>query len=205
MKSVSAEYMTALTGAPERGVVPRRLVTIYAKERDTGLIVRRGLWTGDDDVDLDVISGTTGTVETRSFFGGVGLVVGDIARVSDLTIQTVNVEMSQISEITQQLVRGYDVRLAKVEIHDLLLDTRSRAPVAPGEITFLGEVDGAPIETPAAGGMGRITLRVRSDAISMLARTNPQKASYEGQKRRANDQWGKYKATSGSWEIPWGQ
>ncbi|MCM2472159.1 hypothetical protein HGO38_01540 [Rhizobium sp. CG5] len=205
MKNISTGFLAALVAAREDGIVPRRLVYITAKDRETGDPVEVGIWTGDDDVNIPVLSGLTGTEETRTYYGGLNLSVGEIPRVSDLTTQTVTIEMSQIAEITQLLVRGYDVRLAKVEIHDLLLDPRSRMPVAPAEIAFLGEVDGAPIDTPAAGSDGKITLNVVSDAISMLSRTNPAKSSYQGQKRRSDDRWGRYKGTVGNWELPWGQ
>lgn len=197
--------MAALVSARDHGIVPRRLVYFYAKERDTGNPVELGVWTGDEDMSIEVISGTTGSVVSRSYYGALNLVVPEIPRVSDMTIQSVTISMSQIADITQALVRGYDLRLGKVEIHDLLLDPASRLPVAPAEIAFLGEIDAAPINTPAAGEEGDISITIVSDAISMLARTNPQKTSYEGQKRRSNDQWGKYKSTVAAWTVPWGQ
>lgn len=205
MKNVSSEFMAALVSARDRGIVPRRLVYFYAKERDTGNPVELGVWTGDEDMVISVISGTTGSAEERAYYGALNLVVPDIPRVSDMTIQSVTITVSQIASIAQELARGYDLRLAKVEIHDLLLDTVSRLPVAPAEIAFLGEVDAASINTPAAGEEGDISITIVSDAISMLARTNPQKTSYEGQKRRSGDQWGRYKSTVAAWSVPWGQ
>lgn len=205
MKNISSSFQAALLAARDTGIVPRRLVYFYAKERGTGDPVELGLWTGDEDMVISVISGTTGTAEDRTYYGSLNLVVPEIPRVSDMTIQSVTVTISQIASITQELVRGYDLRLAKVEVHDLLLNTVSKLPVGPAEISFLGEVDSAPINTPAAGEEGDISITIVSDAISMLARTNPQKTSYEGQKRRSNDQWGKYKSTVAAWTVPWGQ
>lgn len=205
MRNLDTSFADALNASRDSGIVPRTFVYVTAKDRDTGAPVSIGLWSGDEDVDFTVISGVTGLPVTRSYYGAVNLSVSSIPRVSDLTTQTVTIEMSQVAEITQLLVRGYDVRLAKVEIHEITLDTSSRLPSAVPDIAFLGEVDGAPIDTPAVGQDGRITISLVSDAISMLERVNPAKSSAEGQKRRSGDQWGKYSSTVGSWKIPWGQ
>ncbi len=205
MKDISANFLAALQAARDGSIVPRRAVTFYAKDRLTGALVEVGFWTGDEDVVFEVVSGTTGVAEERTFYGALNLDIGEIPRVADLTTQTVSIRFSQVADIAQQLVRGYDIRLARVEIHDVLLDATAKQPVGPGEIAFLGQVDEAPIHTPAAGEEGDVTVSVISEAISMLSRTNPQKASYQGQKRRSGDEWGKYKGTVGTWEVPWGQ
>lgn len=146
----------------------------------------------------------TGLPVQRTYVGGVNLDIEEIPRVSDLTIQTVNISLSAIAGVTQQLVRTYDARLAKVEIHTGLLSTVSRNPVDEPEIEFLGEIDEAPIETGAVGEDSLITLAVRSDAIAMLTRTNPRRRSHEGQKRRLGDEFGRYSNVVGTWRVAWG-
>lgn len=205
MKNISSSFLATLEAARDGGIVPRRAVTFTAKDRTTGQAVEIGFWTGDEDVTMAVISGLTGTEEVRSFYGALNLSIGEIPRVADLSTQTVTIEMSQIADAAQAVVRTYDLRLAKVEIHDILLDIRSGRPVSAGEIAFLGQVDEAPINTPVAGESGSISIGVISDAISMLSRTNPQRSSYQGQLRRSGDEWGKYSSTVGTWSIPWGQ
>jgi len=204
MRSSSAATIAALAAAPDQGLVPRDFVWVTAKDRDTGLPVEIGFWSGDYPITIDVISGTTGAEVERDYIGGVNLQVGDIAYVSDLSIQSVDVKLSAISDDVQQLVRGYDPRLAQVEIHSGFLDTTTRQPVDPPEIDFLGEIDGSPIETAATGGDSSITLKVRSDAISMLTRTNPRRRSHEGQKRRSGDEFARYANATGTWQVPWG-
>lgn len=204
MKDVSTEFQDALSQAQELGLVPRRLLWVYAKERSSGNTVELGIWNDIDDITIEVKSGVSGIVVTRPYYGNVSLSVPEIVRVSDLTSQTVPVEMSQISDVTQNIVRTYDLRLARCEIHDLLLDPSTRAQVAPAEIAFLGIIDEVTVDTPEAGSSGNITLSIISDAIAMLSRVNPFKSSYEGQKRRGDDQWGLYSNTIAKWTIPWG-
>jgi hypothetical protein len=205
MKNIATAFMDALLASRDKGIVPRQLLWVIAKDRTSGAATPVGFWTGDEDMSVNVVNGTTGLEETRSYYGAINLTIPSIPRVSDLTIQTVTIDLSQIAPAAQLLLRGYDVRLAKVEIHDLLLDTKSRLPVSLPQLAFLGEVDGAPITTPPIGQAGKAQLKIVSDGISMLARKNPRKSSYESQKRRSGDEWGIYASTVATWDIPWGQ
>jgi hypothetical protein len=205
MKNITSAFFAALTGARDRGLVPRRFVWIKGKSFDTGVTNPIGLWTGDDDINITVVSGITGLPEARTYYGGLNLQVSPIARTADLTIQTVTITIGQIAAVAQQLVRGYDLRLAPVEIHDMAFDTVTRQPSAAPEIAFLGITDGAPIKTPAVGQDGNVEISAISAAIAMLERTNPAKSSYEGQKRRSGDEFGLYSSTVANWQIPWGQ
>ena len=205
MKSVSAGFIAALVGAREKGLVARSLVYVTARHRATGVPVSIGFWTGGEDLDIDVIDGSSGGIVTRTYLGDVNLQVPEIPRVSDMTIQTVDITFSQIAPSVQQLVRGFDARLAAVEVHKLLLDPVTRQAAGPAEVEFLGIADGQKIEMPEAGGEGAITLNLISAAIAMLARTNPLKSSYEGQRRRQDDQWGRYSGVVPYWNIPWGR
>lgn len=206
MRDVDPEFIKALIEAPDRGIVPRRLVSVtgreWSGESDAGLM---SFWTGDEDVEMTVVSGLNGLPSARLFYGAVELRVGSIPRVSDLTIQTITVSLNVFADPVAQLVRGYDIRLAKVEIWDMLLDPTSRRPISTPQLVFLGEVDGSPIETPEVDGEASVKLKCVSDAISMLTRKNYTKSSYEAQKLRGGDEWGKYANTVKTWRIPWGQ
>lgn len=205
MKNVSAAYQAALLGARDGSLVPVTFVWFQAKDRATGLPVERGFWTWDEDVQVTVLSGTTGLPVNRTYYGAVSLEVSDIPYVSDLTVQTVTIGMSQIADAAQQLMRGYDMRLAKCEIHEMTFDTLTGQLSSAPEIAFIGEVVGAPIKTPAIGKDGSIEVSVISDAISMLTRTNPAKSSHEGQRRRNGDDWGINSSTIKTWGAPWGK
>ncbi|MCM2292300.1 hypothetical protein NAC44_08160 [Allorhizobium sp. BGMRC 0089] len=205
MRNLDNSYFAALQNARESGIVPRKFVSFTVKDRDSGEQVTLGFWSGDEALTVTVPSGFSGEHVTRRFTGGVNLAVDTVPRVSDLSIQTVTVSLSQIAPEVQRLVRGYDVRLGKVEIYEAVFDPRNRTLVAMPPLVFLGQIDGAPITTPMIGAEGAVEIRVVSDAISMLTRKNPAKSSYETQKLRGGDEWGLYSAAVASWTIPWGQ
>lgn len=204
MRNISVANQLALGNARDKGLVPRQFFWITVKDRSTGDPVEIGLWSGDDDVEVDVISGATGSEATRTYSGGVNLEIGDIVRVSDLTIQSIDVKFSAIADICKSIVFEHDCRLAKVEIHSAWLDTATRELTDAAEIEFLGEVDGAPVTTGSVGQESMIEMKIVSDAISMLARKNPRKRSYEGQKRRNGDEFGKYRNSVSTWNVKWG-
>ncbi len=205
MKNISSSFGAVLAGVRDGSLVPVQFVWFRARDRATGAPAELGLWTWDDDISVQVLSGTTGLPVTRSYYGALNLEISDIHHVSDLTIQSVTIGMSQIADAAQQLVRGYDLRLAKCEIHEMAFNPETGTFASAPELVMLGEVDGAPLDTPAIGQDGGLEVTVVSDAISMLRRTNPQKSSYEGQRRRGGDEWGKYSSTVATWDIPWGK
>lgn len=205
MRSISLNNQLAVAQAREKGIAPRGFFWITVKSLETGEPASFGLWTGEDAVSVDVMSGSTGAIETRTYVGDVNLSIGDIPRTSDLTVQTIEVKFSAIAPVCQQIIREYDARLAKVEIHAGWLDTVSRSLADLPEIDFLGIVNGAPVETGAAGGESLVTLDIVSDAILMLTRTNPRKRSYEAQKRRGGDEIGLYSNSVKTWQLFWGE
>lgn len=205
MRGISTNNQLAVAGARSKGIAPRGFFWITAKNLETGEPHSFGLWTGFDTVSVDVMSGSTGAIETRDYVGGVSLQIGDITRVSDLTIQTIEVKFSAIAPACQTIVRAHDVRLAKIEIHTGWLDTVTRSIADMPEVDFLGLVNGAPIETAATGGESLVTLNIISDAAAMLTRTNPSKRSYEGQKRRDGDEINLYANTVKMIRVFWGE
>ncbi|PZO81597.1 MAG: hypothetical protein DI629_03410 [Mesorhizobium amorphae] len=204
MRGPGTAFASSLAATRDRGNAPRDFVWVVGKNRTTGALTGMGLWSGDETADFAVIDGQTGAIVQRTYFGAVNLRVGAIPRTSDLNQRSVAVRCSQISPAAQQIVRGLDARLARVEIHSVDLDLVSRLPVGPAEVEFLGVVNGAPIETPAAGAEGGIEMDVVSDAIAMLARTNFRKRSDETQKARSGDRFSRYGSVIRSWPVVWG-
>ena len=206
MQNKSAAYMDACVNAVERGLVPRKLVVLRVKRRDTGAQVVRAFWDDLDTIDIPVLDGFDGMQKTYSFIGNGSLLgVSDITYVSDLTVQPVNIILSQVSDFAQQLVREYEARLGIVEIWEYLLDPLTRLPVSVERPDFIGQISKAPIKTPSAGGEGAITITAHSDAIGMLTRVNPRKASYEAHKAARGDEFAIYRAAfETAVDIPWG-
>jgi len=214
MRDLDPDFYAALQVAPERGIVPRKLVTFTGWTWPDGSgnveAERMSFWTGDEDILITVTSGINNLPSTRTFYGGVNLAVGPIPRVSSLTVETVTIQMTAIAPIVQELVRGLDLRLGKVEIWDALLDPSSRLLAGMPALAWLGVVDGSPINTESEGGDEVVEIKTVNDAMMMLTRSNPAKSSHEEQKKRLGpsgeaDDFGKYAGSVGSWRVPWGE
>lgn len=52
MKNITSAFFAALTGARDKGLVPRRFVWITGKDLASGAPASIGLWTGDDDINI---------------------------------------------------------------------------------------------------------------------------------------------------------
>ena len=207
MRTGNAAFITGLSNAKTDGLAPRRFLYLKAKTRtDPVEDYNIGFWTGDDDVTVNVVDGETGLVVSRTYYGmGKSLFIPKIPRTSDLSIQMVQVTMSQLAIEAQTLVRENNVRFAKADIHEGLLSTETRLLVSAPEIAFLGEVDGDPVDTPEVGGVGQIGIELVSDAIRSLTRTNPKKRSYETQLERSGDLFGSYSNLVENIEVVWGE
>lgn len=159
-----------------------------------------------EDVILNVIDGETGSTVSRTYYGDNSpiLDMDPVPLKIGLEVDTTQVVLSQIHDVVQEMARGHDCRNAKVQIHRGYLDPATMLLVAAPRCRRLGQINGLPIETPAAGGEGSITLRVVSHTRE-LTRINTALRSDEDQRRRSDDRFRRYSGTAGSWEIFWGE
>lgn len=194
-----------LNNVKDTSLADRKAVWIVARNRQTGMKEESGIWAGDEDVNLSVIEGENGTTVTRPYMGGGNLLsISDIPRVSDLTIQTVTIDLSKIADMARKITREYDLHRAYIEIHDITLHPETGMPAAAEEPVFIGIVDAAPIKAPRIGGQGAAKIKVVSEVMRMLSRSNPEKSSYEAQKKRDGDELFLYAGQIENWEIAWG-
>lgn len=202
MRSISGPNQAALAA---RELVARDFLWIVARNRDTGAPESVGFWSDVDDVSAEVLNPDTGQVDVRAFYGsGTLIAISDIPLVSNITVQTVTIDMSQIDELVAQAVRAYDVRQARVEIYRGLFNPDTRLMVGPAEPRFVGFVDGAPIETPAEGEAGSVQLVCTSHTQEMT-RANSETRSDASQKLRApTDNFYQDTAVVSDWELFWG-
>lgn len=202
MKIYDADFAASLTAARDGQIAPVYFLYIKAKNRDTAADQPVGIWSGDEDITINV-EAPDGTTVSRTYYGGCNLdIPNGIPYVADLTDNPVTVTVSQIADTTQLLVRGYDVRLAYCEIH--ATTWTGGALTSTPQLQWVGIVDEAPISTPAAGSDGNISFSIRSEIMSQLTLTNPAKSSDSHQKRRlSTDTFCKYSGTIESWNIQW--
>ena len=202
MRNPSAENAAAL----EAGLlVARDFLWVVARDRVTGLPVTDGMWSDVGNVSAAVIDPDTGMPVTRNWYGTSTLVqIDDIPLVANLSVQPINIRMSQIGDHVQTLLRQYDCRQARVEIYRGLFDPDSRQMVAAAECRFVGFVDKVEIPTPAENEDNAAILTCVSYTQEMT-RANPSTRSRETQIRRlADDGFFDDATTAQEWEIFWG-
>lgn len=201
MRIFDPAFVASLGAARDTGIAPVWFVHFVARDRATGDAQPMGLWSGDDDIAINV-EAPSGGVVSRTYFGGCNLSVEGIQYVADLTDQPVTVGLSQIADAAQQLVRGFDLRLGYVEVHATTWTGGALTSVP--QLEYVGIVDEGPISTPAIGGDGGIALTIRSELMSMLTAINPAKSSDAHQKRRlSTDRFSEYASTVGGWSEQW--
>jgi hypothetical protein len=142
---------------------------------------------------------------SRDWYGSGTLVaIDDIPLVSNLTVQNVNIRLSQIDDRINDLVRMYDAKQGRVEIYRGLFDPDSRQMVAPAECRFVGFIDKIEINTPTENEEGGVTLVCASHTQEMT-RANTETRSDATQKlRSATDNFFQDTSTAGEWEVFWG-
>lgn len=199
---ISEEHFTALQA---RELVARDFLWLVVRDRETGLSVTDGLWSDVGDVTAQVIDPDSGLPDERDWYGSGTLVaIDDIPLVANLTVQNVNIRLSQIDDHINTLVRFYDAKQARVEVYRGLFDPGTREMVAPAECRFVGFVDKIEIQTPSENEEGSVTLICASHTQEMM-RSNPDTRSDASQKLRgATDNFFKDAGTAGSWELFWG-
>lgn len=205
MRSIDAGHSTALSGAANSGLVERDLVTFFARHRTTLVVTTFAFWNDLDTVTMVVTGGDDGVLVSRDFVGdGAILSVSEVPNVADLSIQRVQVVFSQIHTTVGEMFRTYDIRLAAAEVHRALFDPQTRNVVGTPYCHFTGQVSLSPLDTPAAGREGGLSIDIVEDTIE-LTRTNPARRSDETQKRRSNDRMMRYASIAGTWRVAWGE
>ncbi len=180
------------------GLLVRHLLWIRAKNRDTGATETIGLWDGDDHGQFTV----DGNVRT---YYGVGALLGvpDLTARAGLEVWQPEVSVSGIAPEVEIALRGYEPKLAPVEIH--------RAFFAPAEGTLLGSpvrifkgwIDGVSIPTPEEGGDATASITLASNSRG-LTRVIPAKKSDEAYQRRSGDRIMRYADIGGTVKVRWG-
>lgn len=202
MRSLPPEILDALDS---RRLVARDFFWIIVKDRETGSPVTDGLWSGAGNVAAAVIHPDTGQEVARDWFGAGTLVqISDIPLVSNLTVQSVEIVLSQINDRINDLVRAYEVKQARVEIYRGLFDPQTRRMVAPAECRFVGFVDEITITTPDENGEGGVSLRCVSHTQEMTRANTDTRSAATQVHRLEGDTFFEDAATVSEWEVFWG-
>lgn len=203
MRSFSSTLQNALLN---RMIVFRDFLWLIPRDMDTGNPAPYGFWSGAGNISAQVVNPLSGSAVTRNFEGAGALIsISDIPAVSNITVQTVTIRISQLNDDAQAVVRGYDLKQGRVEIYSGYFDPVSRALLEPAFCRFQGFVDEAPITTPKENDDGYIEITCTSHT-SELTRTNPDTRSHDSQQLRlSGDAFFKDVVAVSDWNIFWGQ
>ena len=203
MRNISAGNLALLQA---RQLVARDFLWLKARDLDTGAPFAYGFWSDVRDIQAQVLNPDTGLAVTRNFEGSGSLVsIGPISLVSNVTVQNVSISMSQLDPGVENIVRGYDLKQAGVEIYRGLFDVASRQLSVPAFCRFVGFVDSVSIKTPKENEAGSIELTCASHTQEMT-RSNPDTRSNDSQKKRwSTDNFYQDTTTVGEVEFFWGQ
>lgn len=201
MRTVPSATIALLENAPVGGIETRDFVwfqTVIGSNQ-------YGFYNDiDPSVNVPVVEGSTGATVTRTYEGaGTLLSVSDIDLHTGLDVHNITVVLSNIHPRTQELVRGNDLRNARVEIHRGLVDPATGRLVDPPQLHFMGTVNQANPKRAAAGGSGGISISVTSNTLE-LTRTNPAMFSDATQSRRNGDRILRYNDVMGDVRPHWG-
>lgn len=205
MRNSDTATIAALTNARHTGIAPRSLVTITARALEDGAEEQFCFWNGILPVDIEVVHGRTGELETRAFAADGALIkVEPIRLTADLTQRPASFQLNPAHSRVALMLTAYDARLAPVEIHRVPVDPASQLPVAPPICRFRGFVEEMPRDRAATGEHGSFTVRCVSHTV-LLTVTNPLKRSDADQRRRSDDRMMRYAAVAPSWDVAWGE
>jgi len=205
MRDSSSAIIAALAAAPRGRIAPRQLVWITAKKRSDGSGASFGFWSERLPVTLDVIGGTDGVTVTRTYQADGALQsVDQLVLASTIAVRTASFTLSLIHPTVKQLWGLYRLKMAKVEIHRVPLDTVTNLPVAPAHCRFIGRVDTAPKTRGTPGQAGSLIIKCVSSTVGLTV-INPAKRSDETQKLRSGDRHSQYADVVGGWIVPFGE
>lgn len=193
--SPSAGYFAA-----EPGMDSRIFLWIVGRDRGTGAPASIGFWTGDDH-QVFTVEG-----ETRTYYGAGGLIgIEPITYEAGLVVRMQTVHVSAIAPEIAQALRGYEPRLALVEIHRGLFYTASGNLVSAPHRMFRGEIDSVQFTTPEEGGVAACQISLASAARALTKGLTVMRSDNALRQRQPGDRLLRYADVSGAVDVFWGE
>lgn len=185
--------------AARKPVHLRTLMWIVAHDRTTGAPTPLGLWNGDDHMTFN-INGVD-----RLYYGAGSLgEVQDITGVVGIEVRMQTATLTPLTPEVAQAIRGYDARLAPVEIHRASFDPDTHALMEAPHRVFQGWIDGLDLDEAADGKSAECRVTMSSTARD-LTRTLALKRSDSSYQLRSGDRFGRYADVAGTVDIYWGE
>lgn len=159
-----------------------------------------GLWNGDD-VEVFTING-----QSRTYFGAhTSLGMEPIRSAAGLEVQYHQLSLANVAIEVELAIRGYDTRLAPIEVHRALFDLKTRQLVAPPVRILKGTINEISIDTGALGGQGRATVSIASAARSLTKALSSYRSDKAQRRVYPADRFREYADVSGEISVWWGE
>ena len=185
--------------AARGGLVAHRLVWIEARNTGTGETEAMGLWSGEDDLEIELDG------KVRAYTGAGALLQAEaITAGSGLAVRLHRLSLAGTAPEVEDLVKGYDTRFAPVQVHRALFDPSTRSLVGVPHRVFRGMINSIEFPTAEPGGEPVTTVEVASET-RLLTRPLPTKKSDDSHKRRGGDRFRRYGDISGAVPVYWGE
>lgn len=174
------------------------LVLFEAKNRITGANERLGLWTGLDNINVNLPNGML-----QQFIGTGQLLEVPMwsYAIGAMAIQRQRISVNIYSPEIATLIRNYDASLAPVTVYLMIRNPEDESIVGISE-WFAGMCDEININEDAESGSCEIAIvsDMRNGTRTLIA----SKSDADQRTRDPNDAGFKYAATAGSTSIRWG-
>lgn len=180
-------------------IASRWLLWTSVRNRTTNQRVDVGLWTGDDDISIPVDG-------TNRIYQGLqgGLVVGDVVTSIGTMVRKQKITLTGLTPEAVVLVRAHDARLAPVELHVAIFDPVTMNLIGIDQ-RFVGNIDKAPMPTPALGEGGTTVSFDMVSKMRGLTRHLPLKKSHSTQSARSGDMFRQYGSIAAVVNTKWGE
>jgi hypothetical protein len=177
----------------------RILIWAVARNRGTGAEESLGLWTGAQEASF-TIGGSP------RVYAGAGSImeISPIVSQAGIAVRMQRFSLSPLSPEVAALIRTYDARFARIEIHRALFDPLTGVLVAEPHRLFKGIIDEVALPIDPKTGEVRCDVTVASSA-RYLTRSLPLKRSDATQRRRLDDRFLRYVDVSGEVDVYWGE
>ena len=173
------------------------LVWIQARNRADNTMSSMGLWTGWDNTTIS-LGGAA-----REFYGaGTLLEIPPLETAIGLDVRDFTISLSAISPEVEQLIRGYDVKFAPIEVYRAEYGSSENLLGAP-ERVFKGTVESAPIVTPSIDNTAQVSITAVSTARNLTRYINLTKSD-QIQRLRSGDRFRRYGSIAKEVDVVWG-
>ena len=203
MRTLHPDIFEALS---DRKLVARDFIWFIVRDATTGDPVTDGYWSGAGTINASVIDPDTGGTVSRQFVGAGGLIqISDIPLVSNVTVQNVTVQLNQVMDRINELVRDYDCKQGTVQIWRGLYDPATRKMVQAAIPRFYGFIDTIEVKTPSENSEGGVFLTCTSHTQEMTRSNSDTRSDASQRLRLSTDNFYVDTTVVGTWQHFWGR